>query len=200
MSSGKVEGPAGTVEVIEEALERGAREADPAEVAEADSRLEELLDKVADAPLSQASAEASPSPAGVALGGVAMRTAQPVALRGRTVALRVRGIASEVAAELGPGVDGDVIRQAVTNGDVVVVECAAGEVPLVVGVLQRRLPRELTLKANKIHIEGEQEVLLRSGRGAMRIRQDGDVELVGTRIAAMSRGLFRLVGRVLRLN
>ena len=34
----------------------------------------------------------------------------------------------------------------------------------------------------------------------MRIREDGDVEIVGSRIAAMSRGLFRLVGRVLQLN
>jgi hypothetical protein len=70
----------------------------------------------------------------------------------------------------------------------------------VVGVLQTRIPRELTLKADKIHIDARHELLLRSGRGAMRIRQDGDVELVGSRISAMSRGLFRLVGRVLRLN
>jgi hypothetical protein len=200
MSSGKVEGPAGTVEVVEEALERGAREADPAEVAEADSRLEELLDKVADPPVSQAPADMSTALAPGALAGVAMRTAQPVALHGRTVSLRVRGAASEVTAELGPGVEAEVVKQAVTNGDVVIVECVEGETPLVVGVLQRRLPREINLKARKIHIEGDEEVLLRSGRGAMRIRQDGDVELVGSRIAAMSRGLFRLVGRVLRLN
>ncbi len=71
---------------------------------------------------------------------------------------------------------------------------------MVVGVLQTKIPTELILKAKKLHLEGEQEVLLRSGRGAMRIRQDGDVEIVGSRIAAMSPGLFRLVGRVLRLN
>ena len=202
MSTGKVEGPAGAVEIVEEELERGAREADPAEVAETDTRLEELFDKVADPPVSQAPAALAPRAAAsaVALAGVAMRTAQPVALRGRMVALMVRGVAGEVEAELGPGVEVEVVKQAVENGDAVVIECAAGETPLVVGVLQRRVPRELNLRARKIHIEGEEEVLLRSGRGALRIRQDGDVELVGSRIAAMSRGLFRLVGRVLRLN
>ena len=43
-------------------------------------------------------------------------------------------------------------------------------------------------------------MFLRSGRAALRMRGDGDVELVGSRIATMSRGLYRLVGRVLRLN
>ena len=49
-------------------------------------------------------------------------------------------------------------------------------------------------------IEAEREILIRSGRGAMRIREDGDIEVVGSRISTMSRGLFRIVGRVLRLN
>ena len=44
------------------------------------------------------------------------------------------------------------------------------------------------------------EVLIWAGRAALRIREDGDVELVGSRILTMSRGLFRIVGRVLRLN
>ena len=69
-----------------------------------------------------------------------------------------------------------------------------------VGVLQTRSPREIHLKAAVVHIEGDEEVLIRSGRAALRIRQDGDVEIVGSRIHAASRGLFRLVGRILRLN
>ncbi|MCA9622723.1 MAG: hypothetical protein KC731_27075, partial [Myxococcales bacterium] len=89
---------------------------------------------------------------------------------------------------------------AVERGERVVVEQVGDEAPVVVGLLQTQTAEALVLKAKKIHIEGEQEVLIRSGRGAMRIRQDGDVELVGSRISAMSRGLFRLVGRVLRLN
>ncbi|MEZ4311015.1 MAG: hypothetical protein R3F14_23480 [Polyangiaceae bacterium] len=43
-------------------------------------------------------------------------------------------------------------------------------------------------------------MLLRAGRAALRLREDGDVELVGSRISAASRGLFRIVGRILRLN
>ncbi len=187
--------------VIEEAFARGEKHADPAEVAAADSRLEELLEKVADTvvaqPVEQPQAAAG---AGAALAGVAMRTATVVRLKGQLVALRCRGVADEVEAELAPGVAREVVAQAAKNGDAVVVECAPQGPPLVVGVLQTRVPREITIKAQKVHIEGEQEVLLRSGRGAMRVRSDGDVELVGSRISAMSRGLFRLVGRVLRLN
>jgi len=187
--------------VLEEALARGKQQADPKEVAAADSRLEELLQKVGDPIVADPVVESQAAGVGSAvLAGVAMRTAVVVRVKGRVVALRCRGVEGEVDAELAPGVAREVVAQAAKNGDAVVVECAPDGPPLVVGVLQTRVPRELKIKAQKIHIEGEQEVLLRSGRGAMRVRSDGDVELVGSRISAMSRGLFRLVGRVLRLN
>jgi hypothetical protein len=187
---------------LDQALEEGQKKADPVEVSEADSRLQELLDKV-DAPPS-ASGEAAASASGqasvVVLPSVSTRTAQPVGIKGRDVSLRVRGLDEPVVAKLEVGVARAVIETAISNGDRVVIEQAPGEAPLVVGVITTRVPEELTLRAKKIHIEGDQEVLIRSGRGAMRVRQDGDVELVGSRISAMSRGLFRLVGRVLRLN
>jgi hypothetical protein len=82
----------------------------------------------------------------------------------------------------------------------VLVEMVEGEEPLVVAVLHTRKPREIRLKAATIQIEGDEEVLLRAGRGAIRIRSDGDIEVVGSRISAASRGLFRIVGRMLRLN
>jgi hypothetical protein len=184
------------------ALERGARDADPKEVADADRRLDDLLEKVADPPVSvRSEAEAAPSPdKGPGLAGVAMRTATPVAVHGRAVELRVRGMSELVEGELAPGVAAELVAVAAKNGDSVVLECAPNMPPLVVGVLQTRIPDELVIKARTIHLDAEREVLLRSGRAAMRLRQDGDVEIVGTRIAAMSRGLFRLVGRVLRLN
>jgi hypothetical protein len=189
---------------LEAAFERGERSADPAEVAEADSRLEELLDKV-DAPVSsveraEVSAEDTEPIAVASLPSVSTRTAVAVSLNGRAVSLRVRGVAEPVEAMLDRGVAREVVKEAIVRGDRVVVEQVDGEQPLVVGVLQTRVAEDLTLRAKRIHIEAEQEVLLRSGRGAVRIRQDGDVELVGSRISAMSRGLFRLVGRVLRLN
>ena len=190
--------------VLEDAFEQGAKKADPEEVAEADQRLQELLDKVADPAVTgadQASGAVAEAPgATVDLAGVAMRTGTPLRVLGRRVELRVRGLAEPVEGQLGPGVSAELVAQAARNGDAVVLECVAGEPALVVGVLQTRIPAELTIKADKIHLEGAQEVLLRSGRGAMRIRQDGDVEIIGSRISAMSRGLFRLVGRVLRLN
>jgi hypothetical protein len=94
----------------------------------------------------------------------------------------------------------ELIARAMTNGDRVLVEITPGETPLVVGVVQTRFPEKLELKAQEIVIEAEREVLIRAGRSAVRLREDGDVELVGSRILTLSRGLFRIVGRVLRLN
>ena len=50
---------------------------------------------------------------------------------------------------------------------------------VIVGVLQTRLPETLELKARNIVIDAEQEVTIRSGTAGMRLREDGDVELVG---------------------
>jgi hypothetical protein len=77
-------------------------------------------------------------------------------------------------------------------GGIVLVE--EGPPPLVVGMLQTRRPRELKLCAGTVTIEGKQEAIIRAGRAAIRLREDGDVEIVGSRISAASRGLFRLVG------
>jgi len=71
---------------------------------------------------------------------------------------------------------------------------------VILGVLTARRPRELHLSAETITLEAAREVLVRSGTSALRLREDGDIELVGSRILAMSRGLFRIVGRMLRLN
>lgn len=201
MSSNKTEESSSVQAVLSEALERGARDADPAEVAAADTSLDELMNQVADPPVSAAPGAAVAAPKeGAALAGVAMRTALPTGIRDGLVSLKVRGVQGSVIGELAPGVSPEVIARAAENGDSVVLECVPDMPPLVVGVLTTQIPEIITLKAKKVHIEGDDEVLLRSGLGAMRIRRDGDVELVGSRIAAMSRGLFRMVGRVLRLN
>jgi hypothetical protein len=70
----------------------------------------------------------------------------------------------------------------------------------IVGVIQTRSPSDIKWSANTIEIEAKRELLLRSGRAALRLREDGDVELIGSRIHAASRGLFKIVGRILRLN
>ncbi len=206
MSSAKIEGEAQSVRAVREAAAEGAEQADPREVEQADARLEQLLDRVAerDEAAAAAAARLEPRPevatSAATLTAVAMCTATPTSLRGRRVSLRQRGTVSSVEGELGPGVARELVERAIRDGEAVLVECPAGRAPVVVGVVQSRIPREMTIKAGKVHIDAEQELLLRSGRSAMRLRQDGDVELVGGRIAVMSRGLFRLVGRVLRLN
>jgi N-acetylmuramic acid 6-phosphate (MurNAc-6-P) etherase len=140
---------------------------------------------------------AAAAPPVVAIG---MRTARLISVAGRRATLALRGAAAPVEAEIAPEVDPEIIADAGANGDSVLIELVEGETPLVVAALQTRKPREIRLRATTVHIEGDQEVLLRSGRGAVRIREDGDIEVVGSRISAASRGLFRIVGRLLRLN
>ena len=129
-----------------------------------------------------------------------MRTARVGGVTGRRAKITLRGQREAVEAAIAPEVDPGVVADAVETGDAVLVEVVEGEGPLVVGVLHTRRPRVLRLRAATIEIEGEEEVVLRSGRGALRLRADGDVEVVGSRISAASRGLFRIVGRILRLN
>ncbi|WP_437586344.1 hypothetical protein [Sorangium sp. So ce1000] len=150
---------------------------------------------------------ASPEPAPRAAPGApatapsaGTRTARVLDVAGRSATIVLRGAAAPVEAALAPEVDPEVITDAQANGDLVLVECCEGEAPLVVAALTTRKPRELRLQATTVSIEAEEEVLLRSGHGAVRIRQDGDIEVIGSRISAASRGLFRLVGRILRLN
>ncbi len=184
----------------------GSGDADPAQVQQADARLDDLLERVAESTAAPAVAGSASqvqqqAPAAVQqLAAIPMRTAYPLALRGRQVTLRSPGGSADVIAELGPGVARELVLQAVRNRDAVLVECPHEGPPLVVGVIQTSMPKELNLKAAKVHLTAERELLLRAGRSAMRFRQDGDIELVGSRISALSRGLFRIVGRVLRLN
>lgn len=132
--------------------------------------------------------------------GSGVRTARVTGLSGRRATIALRGQPEPIAAAVAPEVDPEVVADALESGESVLVELCEGEIPLIVAALHTRRPREIRLKAATIHIEGDQEVLLRSGQGAVRVRADGDIEIVGSRISAASRGLFRLVGRMLRLN
>ena len=137
---------------------------------------------------------AAPQPAP---SGGALRVARVLSVTKGAALVEWRG-GAQVPALLAPGVDASLIEQAAADREVVLVE--EGTPPLVVGVLQTRPPREIRLKAGSVTLEGEREVLIRAGRAAIRLREDGDIEIVGSRISAASRGLFRLVGRILRLN
>ncbi|MBM4356723.1 MAG: hypothetical protein FJ096_01300 [Deltaproteobacteria bacterium] len=177
------------------ALERAS--ADPDEVGAADRRIAELLERV-DHPEGEELPGARPSGAAAPLRGVAMRTAIPLAVDGRRVTLRVGAV--EATAELGERVSPEVVRAAIRGGEAVLVELPEGEPPRVVAALRTREPAEVVQRARTLTLEAEDEVLLRAGRSALRLRRDGDVELVGSRLSLASRGLFRLVGRMLRLN
>jgi hypothetical protein len=160
--------------------------------------LEEL---VPDVPIEVADVRQSLPRAGErAAAAPGLRTARVVALQGRTAKIALRGGSAEIDATLAPEVERELIEEAVAHKDFVLVEVEGDGEVVVVGVVQTRRPRELRVTGEKVVIEAEREVLLRAGRAALRLREDGDVELVGSRISAASRGLFRIVGRILRLN
>jgi hypothetical protein len=123
-----------------------------------------------------------------------------IAARGREAQIAYRGRREAVAATIDEGVDTELVTRAIASGDRVLVEVDPEVGPVIVGVVQTRVPDTVEIKARKVVLDADEELLLRAGRGAMRIREDGDVELVGSRISTLSRGLFRIVGRVLRLN
>ncbi|HYQ43716.1 MAG TPA: hypothetical protein VER11_17170 [Polyangiaceae bacterium] len=101
-----------------------------------------------------------------------------------------------VAAE----VDRSFLNQALADGQMLLSEWPDRGVPLIVGVVQHKPPSKLRLAAEEIELDASRELLLRSGSAALRLRASGDVELVGSRISAVSRGVMRLIGRLLRLN
>jgi hypothetical protein len=70
----------------------------------------------------------------------------------------------------------------------------------IIGLIQTRLPDQTLITGKNIVVEASEQLTLRSGRAAIALRSDGALEMVGTRIAATSRGVFRLIGRALRLN
>lgn len=129
-----------------------------------------------------------------------MRSARVSTMQGTVIEITWRGQRDPVPAVLDEGVDRALIARAMAAGDAVLAEVDASGQAVIVGVIQRRLPEIAEIKAEKIVIDAEQEVTIRAGRAALRLREDGDVELVGSRISTLSRGLYRIVGRVLRLN
>ncbi len=138
------------------------------------------------------------APTVIAAGGT--RVGTPLRRERRDVFLRLRGRSEELRVALAPEVEVEVIDDAIARGDAVLIEIAPGEAPAVIGALTRRRAGPAVVRGTTVTIEADDEILLRAGRSALRLRADGDVELVGSRISATSRGLFRLVGRLLRLN
>lgn len=130
----------------------------------------------------------------------ALRMARVVTAAGRAAEIQFRGANKPIVAAVAPEVETAVVARAAEQRELVLVEVLEGTPPVIVGVVQTREVRDAVLKGATVTIEAEREILLKTGRGALRIREDGDIELVGSRIMAMSRGLFRIVGRMLRLN
>ena len=176
---------------------------------EAERRLLQVLERVEMPPRARATNDVP-----------VLRIGRVVALQGRSARVSWRDGAEPLEAKLAEEVEGELIARVVEERGFVLVE--QGDELRVVGVLQtrERAPKpaalgeavlrgravrlesegELSIKAERVEIEGASEVLLRVGPVALRLRRDGTVELVGSSVYLTSRGVFRLIGRVLRLN
>lgn len=118
------------------------------------------------------------------------------AISGRTALVSLDGVKHE--ASLAPHVDPNFLRAALEDVEPVLLQKAKGGGLAVMGVLQGKFPSRLI--GDRVEVTGGSEVVVQSGKSALRLREDGVVDLIGARISASSRGLLRLVGRALRLN
>jgi hypothetical protein len=165
---------------------------------EAEPESADSVQRTAPAPLLEELADATPRDAPAA--EARLRTARLLNLDQLDATIAWRGSDRPMRALVAQDVGRDLLMAALAAHQPVLVEQAHGETPVIVGLLQTQLPRELKLSAEKIELRGDQEILLRTGRAGIKLTRDGEIELVGSRISAVSRGLFRLVGRMLRLN
>jgi hypothetical protein len=183
---------------VDDAAEKAEGPAEPSAPSH-ESAVDALLRQV-DEPRMAAAPVPAPVPVPAPAPVPSLRTARLIASQGRAAKIAWRGSSEAIDAVVAPEVDPQLVARAAARSDAVLVEHAPNERPLIVGVVQTRIPDEVEINARVIRLNAEHEILLRSGTGAVRIREDGDIEIVGSRIAASSRGLFRLVGRILRLN
>lgn len=129
-----------------------------------------------------------------------LRSARLISVEGRRAMITWRGRTELVDADVASDVDDALLALALQNGDSVLVELVPNEPPIIVGMLQTRMPSKVHIAADEVHFEAAKVLVLRAGRAALKLHEDGEVELLGTKINAVSRGLFKIVGRVLRLN
>lgn len=129
-----------------------------------------------------------------------LRTARLLDLVGVDALIAWRGSDERMRALVAADVEPALLREALAEGRPVLVEHAIGETPIVVGFLQTRRSAEVLLAGDRVELRADREILLRTGRAGLRLREDGEIELVGARVSAISRGLFRIVGRMLKLN
>jgi len=180
---------------------RAPDEAEPSAAAAArvveHSAIERVLSHGEDAQNAQPGPEPAATLRSPALGpGIGLGVGTVLTVTARRAVVAIEGAQYEAA--LGSHVDAGFLELAVQTGELVLLQQNAGGALTVLGVVQGRHPTKLA--GERVEITAETEVVVRSGRSALRLRQDGVVDLIGARISASSRGLLRLVGRALRLN
>ncbi len=121
-------------------------------------------------------------------------------LVGSLAVVRGRNEPQPRKVRIAPELEPELLKEAIRDRQLVVLEQGADGRESIVAVLVTRRPSVLRLVADELELTARRSLRLRSGRAGMVLREDGNVELVGSRISAASRGVFRLVGRMLRLN
>lgn len=160
-------------------------------VTQTDHPIDELLARTEVAPTF------APAPLARPLG---VASARLVGVQGASARVRFRGDLADSSVRIAPEVDRGLLELAARTGESVLVETSADGVAYVIGMLQTRPVGDLLLQASTITLAATKDITLVAGRAALRLRENGHVELVGTRISTISSGVLKLVGRLLRLN
>jgi hypothetical protein len=127
-------------------------------------------------------------------------SARLVRLSEGSAVVRFRGELFDRAVRVAPEVDRTWLELAARSGETVLVETLPEMGSTVIGMIQTRPLTDLLLEAETITLAAKKDITLVAGRSALRLRENGHVELVGTRISQISSGVLKLVGRLLRLN
>lgn len=131
----------------------------------------------------------------------ALTVGRAVKVQGEFLWVRSLTGGEPVKALISSEMDPEFLDQVVKQERLVALAAAEDDgLPCAVGVLDGTRLQNLTLRADHVSIEATKDLVLRAGKAAVQLRADGDLELLGTRISAVSRGLMRVVGRLLRLN
>lgn len=111
-----------------------------------------------------------------------------------------------VEAKRDPTVHPAVLAGALERRERVLAEHRPAEGWVVVGALRTQpvpgIDRSdaYTIEADRVHVQGRDEVAITAGRASLVVRAIGEVETYAQRILSRAEGIHRIVGRLLHLN
>jgi hypothetical protein len=184
---------------------RGAEAAHPevtADTPSTDGAARAELEAIAEASVKASGRDARPPPVQLAPGTLGV--AKILRVEAGVAEIDFAGSPREAFIEA--TVHPSVIETAMDRGENVLVTSGADGVFRIIGAVRTQptpgvdAMDEIKLKANRIELEADQEVQVRSGVAIIAVRAVGEVETYAERIVSRAEELQKIVARMLRLN